>query len=213
MIYSRYFTSHVAGGQRWLWGLAVSLSMVFAALLAPPLGAAADFSRNRKRFLLLFTLACVVCTGLMFFVRDGMVLTGMLLFVAANIGFEGGLVFYDAFLPGLTGRSSYGRVSGYGFAMGYVGALAVLLLVMLILPAQSDPDYLFRVRLSFVVAALFVASIGNEAWPIRTARAFTAVRRLLSWMQRLPIFSPMRRCISTTLWLRAAITVMCAAAC
>ncbi len=75
--------------------------------------------------------------------------------MAANIGFEGGLVFYDAFLPGLTSRSSYGRVSGYGFAMGYVGALAVLLLVMLILPAQGDPSYLFRVRLSFVVAAVF----------------------------------------------------------
>jgi len=155
VIYSRYFTDTVAGGQRWLWGLAVSISMVFAALLSPPLGAAADFSRNRKRFLLLFTLACVVCTGLMFFVQDGMILTGMLLFVVANIGFEGGLVFYDAFLPGLTSRSSYGRVSGYGFAAGYVGALVILLIVMFMLPASTHPDYLYYVRMSFVVAAGF----------------------------------------------------------
>ncbi|HEX9005850.1 MAG TPA: MFS transporter [Bacteroidota bacterium] len=155
VIFSRYFTNHVAGGQRWLWGLAVSLSMICAAALSPPLGAAADFSRSRKKFLLAFTLVSVACTALMFFVREGMVLTGILLFVAANIGFEGGLVFYDAFLPGLTSRSTYGRVSGYGFAMGYVGALAVLLLVMLILPPQGDPEYLFRVRLSFVVAAAF----------------------------------------------------------
>ena len=155
VIYSRYFTSHVAGGQRWLWGLAVSLSMVCAAILAPPLGAVADFSRNRKRFLLLFTLACVTCTGLMFFVQDGMIATGILLFVVANIGFEGGLVFYDAFLPGLTPRSSYGRVSGYGFAMGYVGALVVLLIVMFMLPPQTSPDYLYYVRMSYVVAAGF----------------------------------------------------------
>ncbi len=155
VIYSRYFTDHVAGGQRWLWGLAVSLSMICAAILSPPLGAAADFSRNRKRFLLLFTVASVICTGLMFFVRDGMVATGILLFVVANIGFEGGLVFYDAFLPGLTSRSSYGRVSGYGFAMGYVGALVVLLIVMFMLPPQSSPDYLHYVRMSFVVAAGF----------------------------------------------------------
>lgn len=155
VIYSRYFTSHVAGGQRWLWGLAVSLSMICAAILAPPLGAVADFSRNRKRFLLLFTLACVICTGLMFFVLDGMIATGILLFVVANIGFEGGLVFYDAFLPGLTSRSSYGRVSGYGFAMGYVGALVVLLIVMFMLPPQTSPDYLYYVRMSFVVAAGF----------------------------------------------------------
>jgi UMF1 family MFS transporter len=155
VIYSRYFTNHVAGGKRWLWGLAVSLSMIFAALLSPPLGAAADFSRNRKRFLLLFTLVSVCCTALMFFVHEGMIATGILLFVLANIGFEGGLVFYDAFLPGLTSKSSYGRVSGYGFAMGYIGALAVLLIVLLLLPPLADPSYLLMVRLSFVVAAVF----------------------------------------------------------
>ncbi len=155
VIYSRYFTNHVAGGREWLWGLAMSLSMICAAVLSPPLGAAADYSRNRKRFLLAFTLASVICTALMFFVQEGMVLTGILLFVVANIGFEGGLVFYDAFLPSLTGRSSYGRVSGYGFAMGYLGALTVLMIVLLMLPPQTDPSYLRMVRYTFVVAAGF----------------------------------------------------------
>lgn len=155
VVYSRYFTHHVAGGQRWLWGLAVSLSMILAAALSPPLGAIADFSRNRKRFLLLFTLASVGATALMYFVQDGMIVTGMLLFIMANVGFEGGLVFYDAFLPGITSRSSYGRVSGYGFAMGYLGALAVLLIIGLLLPPASDPAYLLHVRFSFVVAAAF----------------------------------------------------------
>lgn len=155
VIYSRYFTNHIAGGKRWLWGLAVSLSMICAAALSPPLGAAADFSRNRKRYLLFFSLACIICTALMFFVREGMIVLGVVLFVIANIGFEGGLVFYDAFLPGLTSRSSYGRVSGYGFAMGYAGALAVLLIVLLMLPESSHPEYQYYVRLSFVVAAVF----------------------------------------------------------
>lgn len=157
VIFSRYFANHVAGGHRWLWGLAVSLSMVCAAILSPPLGAVADYARNRKRFLLIFTLVSVICTGLLFFVQEGMILTGILLFVLANIGFEGGLVFYDAFLPSITGRSSYGRVSGYGFAMGYLGALAILLLVMAILPPPSSPDYYLAVRFSFVLAALFFA--------------------------------------------------------
>jgi UMF1 family MFS transporter len=88
-------------------------------------------------------------------VQDGMILAGVVLFVVANIGFEGGLVFYDAFLPGLTPKHTYGRVSGYGFAMGYLGALAVLLIVNFMLPDQASPDYLFFVRLSFVVAAAF----------------------------------------------------------
>jgi UMF1 family MFS transporter len=155
VIYNRYFINHVASGQRWLWGLAVSISMICAAALSPPLGAIADFSRGRKRFLLYFTLASVLCTALLFFVKEGMVFWGLLLFIVANIGFEGGLVFYDAFLPRLTSKKTYGRVSGYGFAMGYLGALAVLVIVDFILPASTDPDYLFYVRLSFVVAAAF----------------------------------------------------------
>ena len=155
VIYSKYFSNYVADGQRWLWGLAVSLSMVLAALLSPPLGAIADFSRNRKRFLLVFTLLSVICTALMFFVNKGDILLGFFLFVVANIGFESGLVFYDAFLPNLTEKKNFGRVSGYGFAMGYVGALAVLLIVMFLLPPANSPDYNFYIRISFVIAAAF----------------------------------------------------------
>jgi UMF1 family MFS transporter len=155
VIYSKYFTNYVAGGKTWLWGLAVSISMVISALLSPPMGAIADVSRNRKRFLLLFTLICIVCTALMFYVRKGDVLLGLVLFIFANIGFESGLVFYDAFLPNLTEKKNLGRVSGYGFAMGYVGALTVLSIIMFLLPSFSSPDYYFYVRLSFVVAAVF----------------------------------------------------------
>ncbi len=155
VIYSKYFSNYVTGGQRWLWGLAVSLSMVIAALLSPPLGAIADVSRNRKRFLLMFTLLSVSCTALMFFVDKGDIISGFILFVLANIGFEAGLVFYDAFLPNLTNKKNFGRVSGYGFAMGYVGALAVLLIVMIILPSADSPDYYFYIRLTFIVAAAF----------------------------------------------------------
>jgi UMF1 family MFS transporter len=155
VIYSRYFTNHVAGGRRWLWGLAVSISMLCAAALSPPLGAAADFSSGRKRFLFLFTIVTIVCTALMFYVQQGMIVLGMALFIAANIGFEGGLVFYDAFLPAITPKHTYGRVSGYGFAMGYLGALTVLLIINWLLPPASQPDYLNYVRLSFVVAAGF----------------------------------------------------------
>jgi UMF1 family MFS transporter len=155
VIYSRYFTNHVAGGRAVLWGVAVSVSMVIAALLSPPLGAAADSSGSRKRFLLALTLLSVVSTMLLSTVQAGMVLWGMLLFVLANIGFEGGLVFYDAFLPGLAPPSKYGRISGYGFAMGYVGALSVLLIVKATLLPEADPAYLDSIRNSFLIAGAF----------------------------------------------------------
>lgn len=155
VIYSRYFANHVASGEQWLWGLAVSISMLMTALLSPPLGAIADSTNRRKITLIFFTGISILCTGLLFFVREGMIILGMFLFIFANIGFEGGIVFYDAFLPSITNKTSYGRVSGYGFAMGYLGALAVLLIIFLLLPPADHPSYLFHVRISFVVAAVF----------------------------------------------------------
>jgi len=155
VIYSKYFSNYVTGGKVWLWGLAVSISMIITALLSPPLGAIADASRNRKKFLLIFTSVTVLCTALMFFVEKGDILLGIILFIIANIGYEGGAVFYDAFLPNITEKKNFGRVSGYGFAMGYVGALAVLLIVKVLLPPSTSSDYYFYIRLSFVVAALF----------------------------------------------------------
>ena len=183
VIYSTYFTTQVAGGDELLWGLTVSLSMILAAAIAPPLGAAADYSRNKKRFLFLFTLVSILSTALMFFVQPGMILLGMVLFIIANVGFEGGIVFYDAFLPGITSRRSYGRVSGYGFAMGYLGALAVLLVVSLMLPDALDPDYFFYIRFSFVIAAAFflVFSIPMFIWvpePVSVKEKRRAVIRI-----------------------------------
>ena len=155
VIYSKYFSNYVTGGKVWLWGLSVSVSMIITALLSPPLGAIADVSRNRKRFLLIFTSVTILCTALMFNVQKGDIILGMVLFIIANVGYEGGVVFYDAFLPNITEKKNLGRVSGYGFEMGYLGALAVLLIIKLLLPPQNSADYYFYIRLSFVVAAIF----------------------------------------------------------
>lgn len=162
--YSLYFKEIVTSGHGrgdFLWGLAVSISMFLTAMIAPVLGAAADFSSRRKRFLFGFTIVSIICTALLFFVQHGMVITGMVLFILANIGFEGGLVFYDAFLPNLTTERSYGRVSGYGFAMGYVGSLTTLLIAMPLYAQGFVEANLLNIRISFVIAAaiFFIFSI------------------------------------------------------
>lgn len=158
--YPLYFTTVVAAGHResdFLWGLAFSISMLITASISPILGAIADFSSGKKRFLLLFTLQCVLATALLFFVEGGSILLGMLLLIVGNIGFEGGLVFYDSFLPEITTERSYGRVSGYGFAMGYVGSLAMLAIAYPLYQTGFVPENLINVRLSFVISAVFFA--------------------------------------------------------
>lgn len=111
------------------WSISTSIAMIITAIISPVLGAIADYSTGKKRFLLFFTLLCIIATSLLYFVGEGMIFWGIFLFVIANIGFEAGLVFYDAFLPEITQPKNYGRVSGYGFGMGYLGSLATLAII------------------------------------------------------------------------------------
>ncbi len=138
-----------------LWGAAFSLSMLIVALISPVLGAMADHGAGKKRFLALFTALCLLATAALFFVHEGMLIAGILLLVLANVGFEAGLVFYDAFLPEITSERSYGRVSGYGFAMGYVGSLITLVVALPLYEGGFEPGNLANVRTSFLLAAAF----------------------------------------------------------
>lgn len=150
-LYAVYFKKVVAQGQSigdLYWSLATSISMLITAIISPVLGAIADYSAGKKRFLLFFTLLCIFSTASLYFVNQGNIFSGVLLFVLANIGFEAGLVFYDSFLPEITEPKNYGRVSGYGFAAGYFGSIASLSLVF---PFINDGN----IRETFIVSALF----------------------------------------------------------
>ncbi len=151
LIYAVYFKNVVAEGRPvgdLYWSYGISISMIITALISPVLGAIADYSAGKKRFLLAFTLLSIIGTALLYFVGKGDVLFGLTLFILANIGFEAGLVFYDAFLPEITVPKNYGRVSGYGYAMGYLGSLVTLALVYPLVEANN-------IKLTFPIAALF----------------------------------------------------------
>lgn len=129
-VYAVYFKKVVSQGEPigdFYWSISTSVAMLVTALISPILGAIADYSAGKKRFLLFFTLMCIVATCSLYMVGEGDIFSGMLIFIIASIGFEAGLVFYDAFLPEITRPKNYGRVSGYGFAAGYFGSIATLI--------------------------------------------------------------------------------------
>ena len=149
-LFAVYFKNIIADGKPigdLYWSFGISISMIVTAIISPVLGAIADFSAGKKRFLLFFTIICITATASLFFVGPGQIVLGLILFIIANIGFEVGLVFYDAFLPEVTVPKNYGRVSGYGFGMGYLGSLATLAIVYPFI--QSD-----MIKETFPVAAL-----------------------------------------------------------
>jgi MFS transporter, UMF1 family len=138
-LYAVYFKQVVAGGEAigdFYWSIGTSVSMLITALISPVLGAIADYSTGKKRFLLFFSLICIIATGLLYFIGRGDIFLGLVTFIIANIGYQAGVVFYDAFLPEITAPKNYGRVSGYGFAMGYLGSLITLALIYPFIKAQ-----------------------------------------------------------------------------
>ncbi|MEO5798307.1 MAG: MFS transporter [Gemmatimonadales bacterium] len=131
-IYATYFTKAMAPdevtGTAW-WSRAVAISALLTALMSPLLGAAADRSGSRKRFLAVSTIISIIATTLLAFVAPGTAhaaLIALILFVTAEMAFEAGNVFYNAFLPSIASPERIGRVSGYGWGLGYVGGLVCL---------------------------------------------------------------------------------------
>jgi len=134
-VYAIYFKKIVAMNQPigdFYWSASINISMLIVALLSPVLGAASDYYNNKKKYLMLFTALCVVSTGLLYFIGEGMIFWGMVLFIFANIGFQAGLGFYDAFLKEITGSENYNRVSSFGYAVGYLGSLLSLAVVIML---------------------------------------------------------------------------------
>jgi UMF1 family MFS transporter len=129
-MYSAYYTRFVVGNERGLgdfwWGMAITTSMAIVALSSPPLGAIADHAGVRKRFLTVLTYASVLATALMATVGRGDVVWGFLLAVVATVGYEGAIVYYNAYLPELAPPELCGRLSAYGFAVGYAGSVVGL---------------------------------------------------------------------------------------
>jgi UMF1 family MFS transporter len=170
VIFNQYFAKVVAGGEKGVYILgfqlhgasfftfSISVSMAISAVLSPFLGAVADSSGTKKRFLMVFCYVAVLFTGLLYFVREGDYWRGAIFFIIANIGFAGGNVFYNAFLPEISTDQNIGRISGLGWALGYVGGglLLAINLIMLRYPEWVGyPTGYFTVQDCFLSVALW----------------------------------------------------------
>jgi len=127
-------------------------------VLAPFLGAVADASASKKRFLMAFCYTAILFTGLLYFVHAGNYWRGAIFFIIANIGFAGGNVYYNAFLPEISTDQNIGRISGLGWALGYIGGgmLLAINLIMLKYPKSLGfPVGYFTVQDCFLSVALW----------------------------------------------------------
>jgi UMF1 family MFS transporter len=157
-IYSAYFKGAVVGGAEGtrLWGISVGIAMLISAVISPILGTIADYSASKKKFLFGFSALSWIFTGLLFFVTKGDILIGMLFYILAEIGYRAGQVFYNGLLPEITTPEDMGRVSSMGWAIGSLGGIICLLIVLpiiIIFGKNSD----MPVRLAMVITSVFFA--------------------------------------------------------
>jgi|SRR5262245_3235752 len=162
-LYAIYFGKVVVGDPNeadYLWGWGASISEIIVATLAPILGAIADFSGSRKKFLGVCAITIIFFTASLYFVGPGMVALGLILYIIANTGFAGGGVFIDSFLPGISDETNAGRISGRKWAMGYASGLVALLLCYPLsdyIVSNPTPFQLSRARLIPVIVAVYYA--------------------------------------------------------
>ena len=205
-VYATYFTQAIAPDPitgTVLWSRAIAVTAVIVAVCAPILGALADRGGYRKLFVLLATLLCVLATMALYPVLPGQVLTALALLVVANVAFELGMVFYNAFLRDLSPPERVGRISGYGWGLGYLGGLLALAVALVTLIQPDTPWFGFStesgeniratnllVGVWFLVFSLPFFLWVHEPTPRRTegrrvvGAAFAQIRRTLQEIRK-----------------------------
>jgi UMF1 family MFS transporter len=128
-IFNAYFVGVVAGKAAWAtfaWTAALSVSYAAIVLTAPAVGAWADRHGAKKRVLAVTTIGCVVGTAALSLAGPGDLALAITALVISNFFFGTGENVVAAFLPELARGESLGKVSGWGWAFGYLGGLVSL---------------------------------------------------------------------------------------
>ncbi len=175
-IFSAYFVGVVAGGPggyssgeaTFLWTLAVGFANFCVLLSAPIIGAIADYRAAKKQFLLVTTLICASATAMLAMVGSGDVMLAIILIVISAIMFASGENLISAFLPEIVSNEKMGRMSGYGWGLGYFGGLLTLGLCLIwIVWGQKQgwsEEQLVPVTMLITAAVFIIAATPTFLW-------------------------------------------------
>ncbi|HVL59108.1 MAG TPA: MFS transporter [Burkholderiaceae bacterium] len=163
-IFNAYFVSVVGGSAPWAtfaWTSALAASYLLIVLTAPILGAYADAHAAKKRLLLVTTVGCVLGTAALGLAGPGDLWLAIALIIVSNYFYGSGENLVAGFLPELASRDSLGKVSGWGWSLGYTGGLLSLGLCLAYVTwaqARGDSAAEFVPVTMWITAALFAAA-------------------------------------------------------
>lgn len=160
-IYSAFFVSYIvppelAHLKNTYWSLAIAVSTGLAIVLAPFVGILCDYSGNKKKYLAWCTGLSILGTGGLFIVEPGNIGLGLTFLILSNTAWMLSESFIASFLPELTTEKNIGKVSGFGWGIGYIGGLASLLAVLVLLPdsiERGSEEFIDRNQLAMISVA------------------------------------------------------------
>ncbi|MDO5675616.1 MAG: MFS transporter [bacterium] len=140
------------------WAYTNGASSLVLALLAPLLGALADYPGRKKFYFAVFLLLGLCATLALTIPGQGQWLLTLVLFLCARLGWAGANIFYDAFLVDVTSSSRMDSLSAQGYAWGYIGSVIPFLAILALLVSSGDlsrglPTQ--AVKISFLLVALW----------------------------------------------------------
>lgn len=217
-VFSAYFVSVVAGDAPWAtfaWTLALSASYAAVLSSAPLVGAWADAHAGKKKLLAITTLGCVAATAALWFAGPGALAPAIVLLILSNFFFGTGENLIAAFLPELARPRALGRVSGWGWSLGYVGGLVSLGASLAYIgwaqgrgqgAADFVPATMLITAAIFLLAALPTLLVLRErAAPQPTASARGAWAQVRHTLGHLPQLPDLKRFLICTVLYQAGI--------
>jgi MFS transporter, UMF1 family len=190
-VFNAYFVSVVAGKAPWAtfaWTAALSVSYALVMLLGPVVGAWADARAAKKKFLAFFTVMCVLSTAALVGAGPGAIWWAVAFVIVSNFAYAMGENLGGAFLPELARPEALGKVSGWGWSLGYFGGILALgISLAWVMTAERRGSTtgeavggtMIITAVVFALAALpTFLFLKERARPDPTARASTAFARL-----------------------------------
>jgi UMF1 family MFS transporter len=181
-VFNAYFVAVVAGNAPWAtfaWTAALAVSYALIVVTAPVIGAYADVHAAKKRLLALTTAGCVIFTAGLALVGEGELALGIAMVILSNFFFGSGENLIAAFLPEIARGEAMGKVSGWGWSLGYVGGLVALgacLVYVTHAQAQGATAAEFVPVTMLITAALFaIASLPTFVFLKERARPVVGV--------------------------------------
>lgn len=210
-VFSAYFTKLVAEDEisgTFLWSQTIAFSGLFMAVIAPILGAISDETGKKKIWILVFSILAILATmNLWFVLPDKKSVPLALIAIAISlIAFEFCTIFYNATLIQVANSSSIGKVSGLGWAAGYIGAIICLLICLFGLVERNfsflrlDIDQSEHIRATTIVVGLwwFIFSLpffiffkeGKEAAHFSSRHILEGLKRLFTTIKNIKHYRP-----------------------